>query len=289
MAREALELMHEQRWREAQSLLARAYRLVPAPTIAELEGRSLEAMGRLLEAMERYVAATKAEIGPRSPRAFRRAMREAADAIERLEPKIPKLTVVLDGPVPEGASVEIRIDGEAVERAQISTRPVDPGEHVVAAAINGRVMVEDHVLLQERDRKKVVLGLPAVPPQDRREPERVPVSPPETKGGSPQTWGWAFLGVGAAGVTVGAVAGVVMLDAQSELDDGCKPECPRALEADLSRFRTARAISSVGYVVGAIGLVTGAGVLLLTPAPEPEKTGWNLWSDAQVVGVEGTF
>jgi hypothetical protein len=246
-------------------------------------------MGRLVEAMDRYVAASQAQTGSQSPRAFRRAVQEASDAVERLEPRIPTLTVVLDGPVPDGASVEIRIDGKAVERAQISTPSIDPGEHVVAAAIDGRVMVEDHVLLQEGDRKKVVLSLPASP-EVRSEPEGAPVPAPEAKAGSStKTLGWAFLGVGAAGVAVGAVAGVVMLDAQSELDAGCNPECPRALEADLSRFRSARTVSSVGYVVGAIGLVTGAGVLLLAPAPEPENTGWNLWSDAQVVGVEGTF
>src|SRR5690349_7353000 len=50
IARQAIELMHGQRWAEAEPLLARAYRMVPAPTIALLDGETLEQLGRLTDA-----------------------------------------------------------------------------------------------------------------------------------------------------------------------------------------------------------------------------------------------
>lgn len=269
MAREALQLMHQGRWAEAQSLLARAYRLVPAPTIALLEGKSFEQMGKLVEARERYIAAQ--QIPPGEPSGvFADAAREAAQRLPLLEKRIPLLSIHLEQEAGDARNPSVLLDGIPLSREQWAVpRQVNPGEHVVSASLEGGVAVEDHVLVRESETKDVQLRLfrpvpvPLVSTRPPPEPERSPL----------RTVGFVSLGVGAAGLATGVVAGLMMLDAKKDLDAACAGGCPPSAESDLSRFRTTRVVSAVGYGIGIVGLGAGAGLLLFGSSKEAEPTG----------------
>ncbi len=66
-------------------------------------------------------------------------------------------------------------------------------------------------------------------------------------------------------MVVGMVSGIVMLDKKSELDDQCRPLCPRSARSELTAFRAARTVSAIGYGIGFLGLGIGAGLLLTAP------------------------
>ena len=100
------------------------------------------------------------------------------------------------------------------------------------------------------------------------------------------------MGLGTAGMAVGVVSGLLMLEKKSELDDACGPDgnCPAPFRSDHDAFRTYRTVSTVGYGVGFGGLAVGL-VLLLT-APEdhpPSQTRFNPWVGPGQVGVSGSF
>jgi hypothetical protein len=288
-AREGLELMHQERWAEAQALLARAYKLVAAPTIAVLEGRSLEQLGRLVEASRCYEAAA-AGAAPDAPPAFRDAAADAKARLEALVPKIPKLSVVLDRAGGEGEPV-VLLDGRVMDPREWSAPfPVDPGEHAVGVRVGTEVLVEDHVLVKTGESKQVVLRLGGARASG---PEAAPAASAE---GEPRrsparTWGWVSLGIGSAGMATGVVAGVVMLNAKSSLDAVCTPVCPESASEDLSRFRGARTVSTVGYGVGLVGLGVGAALLLFAPSTRerPVQTALAPWVSPAGVGVEHRF
>lgn len=292
MAREALDLMHQERWSEAQSLLARAYRLVPAPTVALLEGRALERMSRLADAARRYEVAANTPVGNDSPEAFRQAVRDAQDELSDLHDRVPKLAITVQGETAPGQRVEVSLDGEVLALNALDTpRDVNPGEHIVKAIVDGDVVVEDHVLVKEGESKPVLLRLEHRRPPPSRD---VAVPNPDTtsanNGSAMRTWGWVTLGVGVAGVATGVVAGKLMVDTQDTLDKGCTPTCPPSLEDDLSRFRTYRTVSTVGYGVGAVGIAVGALLLLLAPSnTEPAHSTTAIWSDGRMLGVTGKF
>lgn len=273
MAREALDLMHQNRWAEAQSLLARAYALVPAPTIAVLEGKALEQMGKLLQARDRYDAARHLRPEETSD-AFTEAAKEATERLEFLDRRIPKIAIVLEQDEKDARVPVVSLDGAPLSKDEWSVpRSVDPGEHVVVASLGGDIAVEDRVLVKETDTKQVYLRLRRPVPVQHWTPPLVAAKPvPPT---SPShTWGFVALGAGAAGLVTGVTAGLVMLNAKSTLDRECTPGCPADAEGDLSRFRTARIVSTIGYGVGAVGLAVGGSLLLFGPSKsEPEPVG----------------
>jgi hypothetical protein len=107
------------------------------------------------------------------------------------------------------------------------------------------------------------------------------------------------VGLGAAGTTFGIVTGAMMLDAKGNLDAQCNPECPPSASDELSRFRTTRTLSSVGYVAGVSALALGAVLVLTgsndeqTPDTERKAAGSRasvgLYAAGTFVGLRGAF
>lgn len=294
MAREAIGLMHDGRWAEAEALLARAYQLVPAPTVAVLHGRALEELGKLTEAAQNYDLAVGAGGEGASP-AFRKAAEEGAQRLAGVRDRIPKISIVLEGEHLDPSRVVVLIDKNPLSQGDWSkAQLMNPGEHVVAASVDGHVAVEDQVMLKEGESKQVVLRLhgdPPPPPQPVRTEASVTVNPVPSTSSSAKPWGFVALGLGAAGMATGIAAGVVMLDSKSTLDSRCSPLCAPGSEDEISRFRTARVVSAVGYGVGVVGLGVGAAILLLSPSEQrPERAaGVHVFGGFESVGVEGNF
>jgi hypothetical protein len=86
------------------------------------------------------------------------------------------------------------------------------------------------------------------------------------------------LGVGGAGLALGAVFGILAVGEKSSLKSACQGTvCPASAQADINAFTRDGAISTVSFVVGGVG-VAAAAVLYLTERPHRERAG--------VAGVE---
>ena len=306
-------------WQQAVDLFERAESLVHAPPHLVYLARANAKLGRLVTARELYNEVVREKLGADAPEAFVSAQREAAAELQAIEPRLARLTVTVRAP--EGVTPEVTMDGQAVPTALVGIpRPVDPGEHVLEAAAPGYRSEPKSVTLDEGGTATLELQLVS-------DPSTAP--PPEAAGGAapplasspspsaPSDAGTAggvngmrigsyiALGVGAVGVGLGSVFGVRSIGKRSDADDldaefrdDCGDVClrtdPRAAEIDDldDQARSAKTIATVGFVLGGVGLATGATLFVLSGGhgeqarATPRVRGWvGLGS----VGVAGSF
>lgn len=133
---------------------------------------------------------------------------------------------------------------------------------------------------------------PAAPatPAERTRDEPPPPAPVPSRGGALT---WISFGLGAVGMVGGGVFGVIASRRKSQLDDACPTHgtCPPALASDIASMRTMAGLSTLGFVVGAVGLGAGAVLLLSTDRPEAVARGPSAraWVGLGSVGVAGEF
>ncbi|HMR79815.1 MAG TPA: hypothetical protein PKD61_32125, partial [Polyangiaceae bacterium] len=187
----------------------------------------------------------------------------------------PLLTIVVQNSGQALGNVEVRLDGRVVPVALIGVRqPVDPGVHRVVVKKGDKVIGERALELAEGQSDVITLDASGHIEEDD-DSESTP-------------WAWIALGVGGAGLATGAIAGLVMLDKQSTLDDACTPTCPESSQDDLDGFRSARTVSFIGYGVGIVGVGVGA-TLLLTRSSSTDKAHLMPTLGVGHVGLRGRF
>ncbi len=195
-----------------------------------------------------------------------------------LEKRAPKLTLRLHASTPAGTTVER--DGVAVLPLQIGAPIlVDPGEHTLVVRAPGRAEMRGAVRLVEAETREIELtaGMPitagtSTPRDDKAAPRGE--APGATNDGSLKTAAYVSLGVGAVGLGVGIVGGLLTMGAKSTADQHCPAQgCDADGLSAESRGKTWSAVSTVGFVVGGLGLATGAGLLLFAPKSARSTTG----------------
>lgn len=259
LGRRGIELYEAGSYEEAFDKLARAHALVGLTTTGLWRARCLVALGRLVEASEALFAVTRMGLPLDAQPVHVDAQRLAAEERQALLPRIPRLVIRIDGEIPD--DIVVTLDGHAVPPALVGVKqPVDPGAHLLEARGAGTSasqpieLAEGQVLevpirLVDRD------GSPR-----RRDRAGVAADAHET----PLSWtiGWVALGVGGAGLIVGAVTGGLASNKSSDLDESCPlRSCPPELHADVDTFETLRLASTIGFIAG--GVVTATGIVLV--------------------------
>jgi hypothetical protein len=294
MAQQGMEAAKAGDHQRAQDLFHRAYALVPAPTIAVREARALVALGRWVHAVEAYVRATRTPLPADAPAPFRDAVRQAESELSALRPRLPKLRIQIEGVDPSNPALEVRVDGVRWPAAVLGvSTPIDPGKHVVIARTKSGNTAKDHVALAETESKSIKLTLPPEP-ETTDPPGQLPMVKDGKSGGEAKpdrTLAFVGFGVGVVGLGVGIGAGLAASSKHSSAEDGCIGEkCVEGSSGadDVDSFRQLRTISTVGYIVGAVGI--GAGVTLWLTAPKSKtaaRTG--AFVGPASVGVRGAF
>jgi len=269
----------------ALELYHRAGEANPGPVPILGEARTLVKLGRLVAAEERYVAVERSPSPATDAEAARAAVKEARAELEKLRQRIPTLTITVAGPEAKDPTVEVQIDGRPLNPALLGyPSPVDPGERVITLWVRGRKVVHVAVALQEGDRTPIVLraapttasAVPASAAPPPTAPTAAAGSPPSAAESAPRAGmdrrpiGWVTLGLGAAGLVTGVVAGLVAEERYDELSEHCPEDrCPPDYHDELDAFRRLRTVSTAGYVVGGVGLA--AGVTLVLTARQPAE------------------
>jgi len=269
----------------ALTLFDRAAQIVEAPTVALMQARTLVELGRLTAAVERYTSAQRTGPADASNPAFRDAAEQASNELAALRPRIPSLRVKLVGPGANDA--RLSLDGIALDPEDAtSDKLLDPGSHRVEVKTTDGAAASRTVTLVEGAREEVVFNLvPTVRvPTSAAAPP--PAPPHEKRTSSPRVAGWATLGAGVAFTGAGAALGVLALGHKQDLDAACKDGCPAEYANELHAFRTERALSYVGFVLGAAGIGTGTYLLL---RHEPDGTTTGLALSANGIHLTGRF
>jgi hypothetical protein len=90
------------------------------------------------------------------------------------------------------------------------------------------------------------------------------------------TLGIVAFAVGGAGLAFGVVSGLIATSKHSTLSGECDSNsgtCPASAQSDVDSFHSWRVISTVGYVVGAVGVAAGVVLWLTAPKAAPRGTG----------------
>lgn len=284
LALEGIELFEKERWSEAHERLSQAFELFPAPTVALLDAKALEKLGRLIEAHATFERAAALSVDAESPKPFQRAVREAERERNRVARQIPQLTIEVRGASPSHA---LTIDGVPLPReAWGSPRAFDPGSYTLVAKRGANVEQSEQFTLLPGSQISVILTLATADAPKSAPPPTLVAAEPRSSALT-----WVALGVGAAGLATGIVAGLVMRSAQDELEAECTPSCPGTSRETLDRFRTSRTVSAVGYSAGAVGLGLGLWLFLDdTSADEaPAAGGVSYRKGGAELQLSGTF
>jgi hypothetical protein len=298
----------------AHDRFKRAYALVKAPPLALREAECLVKMGKLLEASERYAAITNTPLDAKAPDVFKEAVAKARTDGDALRARLPQLELAVEGEGTEGS--KILVDGKDVPRALWGVKlPLNPGKHVVEL-VRGDRRASQELEIAEGEVKRAVLRFkkaeasapPPPPPKPRpvtpvtetASPNPAPVqqtAPPpgaEKSGGSTaSTLGWVAIALGGAGLVVGGATAGVASGKQKDLDSaGCSgTKCPASLSSDVNSYNQMLTLSTVGFAVGAVGVVTGV-VLLITgssSARTTQQAAVQPWVGLGSAGVSGRF
>jgi hypothetical protein len=202
----------------------------------------------------------------------------AREAMARLAPKIPHLVLSRAETLP--SDMVVSLDGERVALvAPEYDVSLDPGAHVIETQADGHDAWHLELTLAPGERRAlpVQLGpeLPRAPapalatgdpapsaasaPPGAESPARGTLVPPAPPTSPWRTVGWTLGGIGVAGVGVGAVAGIMMLETCSGFDCREQPE----------RGKTLAHVTDIGLGVGLLSLAGAAYLLLRTDAPDP--------------------
>jgi hypothetical protein len=181
----------------------------------------------------------------------------AAARAAALEPRLPRLTVVLAPGAPEGSRV-YRGSSELGAGSLDSALPIDPGKHVLAVEAPGRARSERTIEMAEGEskREELQVGAPMVA-------GAVGGDTDDGSGDTRRTLGFVLGGVGIAGLAVGAVTGVMVLGKKSTVDDECNAQkrCSQTGIDAADAGTTLGTVSGIGFIAG--GVLLGAGAVLV--------------------------
>lgn len=273
---------------KAYDLFKRAHEIVGLTTTGLYMARCLVELGRFVEASERYVEVTRMTLGDDALDIHQEAKVTAQKERDALLPRIPKLTIVLGENA--GPDTAVTLDGVAVPPALLGVpRPVDPGDHVVAVQ-RGEASREEALTLAEGESRTVTLDLDATSTDPQPPPPPDPTTPATDDGSLLYTLGWVGVGVGGAGLVVGAITGALALDKRSSLETACgeTKQCAPPLHGDVDTYQTLRIVSGVGFIAG--GLIAATGIVLLIVAPStPAEPAAQLRMTPTGIAFTGTF
>ncbi|WP_438011414.1 hypothetical protein WME89_23860 [Sorangium sp. So ce321] len=293
LAVEGQEALDRKDFSAALDRFGRADAIIHAPTLLLGVARAQVGMGRWIAAQESYNRILREGAPERSPEPFFEAIAAAQRELDALAPRIPQVLISVRGT----DIADVTIDGEPVPRAALGVRrPVDPGEHTFRASAAGFAPVEVKLTLAERASETVALVLkPIAPPPSSASPappapapDRSPVAP---SGSSRTVLGIAALGLGGVGLAAGAVGGVLAMGKHSDLSERCPGgRCDASLQGDVDRYHAMGTLSTIGFVVGAVGV--GAGAFLILTAPRsPQRAGISITPVIGLgsAGAKGSF
>lgn len=197
----------------------------------------------------------------------------AQENLNELEPKLSKITFTVDKSA-QVSGLEIRLDASVISPAMLgSPLPADPGVHKLTVSAPGFKARESIVEVGAEHDDKTVTITPLEHQASSAATAPAAALSPSPKGDNAtlRTTSYVVGGVGAAGVLLGIITGVVAASKHS--DANCKNDvCPsNAATGEEKDARTMANISTVGFVAGGV-LLAGGVVLNILSWPKKSST-----------------
>lgn len=267
---------------------------------ANSDAQDLRREGKLLAAREKLAIC----VSTSCPEPVRQDCAERFDEIGKAMPSV--VFDVMNASGRYTAGVTITMDGQQLA-AGAGTRTaieLDPGVHTFTFEAPGQQKVEKKLIFAEGAKRRRFAFLDDVStttsetmaPSSAKAPVRTTITPAAPKdevarASEPPTLAWVVFGVGGAGLVLGITAGLVAGGSHATLAGECDntaSTCAPRYAAELDAFHAWRTVSTVGYVVGALGIAGGV-VLWLTTPKARGATATGAWLGPASVGIAGRF
>jgi hypothetical protein len=199
----------------------------------------------------------------------------AEEHIALLAPKLPWLTLTVNGPV-EGQ--EVKLDGAALGKAAWGTRvAVDPGTHELSASAPGKKPWAITFTMAIAENKGIALPVlqaeavqPAPPstgavgPEGSAPARPVSFEPAREPSHADATIGWVIGGAGVAALGVGTFFGVRTISKKKQSDRECPTDTTCSTEGvNLNNQAKSSAwVSNIGIGLGLAGVGIGAYIIV---------------------------
>lgn len=297
---DAKTLMAKGDYAQACPKLARSHALDPAVGTLLNLALCYEQAGKSASAWASYKQAAAAAHNAGHTDRERFAREHAAV----LEPKLGTINVSVQGST---VGIEVRMDGALVDSAEWGIAiPVDAGLHRIEATAPGRKKWASAVEARDGTKLDVVVPLlegaegsgghgakpepkPLIGPATGPSPLPPPPSEPSPKKGPWVALGITGVALGAAGIGVGSVFGVMALDTKAMLDSMCGPahdRCPVSQKGLIDELGTRATVSTIAFVAGGVLLAVGGTALVVTLLGGKSS---NVRVSAGAAAIEGTF
>jgi hypothetical protein len=246
---------------------------------ANTSAQSLRQDGKLAEA--RAMLAVCGD--PQCPALVRDDCTRRTEEIEHAQPTIQ--FVVKDRAGRDLGAVRVSVDGRVLaEKLEGSPLSADPGEHTFTFEVAGQPPVTQTFVLREGEKQRterVTLGAPIV----------VATETPARHVSTQRTLGIVGMSLGAVGVAVGGVFGLLASSAWNTTKSECgSPQvCPNYNQAvlDHASTMTDSTLSTVSLIAGA-ALLVGGGALFFTAGPSTTVTP-DVGPNAASLTLKGSF
>jgi hypothetical protein len=241
-------------------------------------GNCYEKLGKLASA---YGAFREAEVLARTRSDdFRQG--EAARRAEAIAPQLAKLAIVVPLPI-RVPGVEVKRDGALVGEGQWgSALPVDPGQHTIEATAPGYKPWSTVMRVEGNGAAQIEVPLL----------EKSPEGPTEARPDSSvqKPLGFAAIGVGAAGLVVGAITLGLDASKHASIAKQCPMGlCPTSLHSDVDTYHTLGIASSSSLIIGGALVATGVIVVLVAPKTNLHAAGISPVVGPGFAGISGSF
>lgn len=281
---------------------AESYRLDPRPgtlfTQAECETKWGKAATASIHFLE-YVSVAGQLPGPQLAK-HKERIQLAEERRKQLSSQIAYVTLTLTASAPK--TTEVKLDGTVLGAPSLGIElPLDPGDHVASTRVPGGPEREERFSINKGEKKTLTLKVTRPRGADDDDPEppasasaQAPPPPPASAPASPRgprvTAGYALGGVGAVSLVVGVITGAMVLQKKNVVDSHCiDTRCDAAGKEAADSARPLALVSTVGFGLGAAGLISGAVLLLTAPSDPPPAADARAWKGNVAVGERGVW
>jgi len=204
-------------------------------------------------------------------------------------------TIAFSAQGPDGSdltAVTVHLDGQLLaDHLDGKALDVDPGPHVFRFETDGQPVVEKQLVIVEGVKNRLERVQIGTPKSLVAAPPTAPPGPRVAQSNGRRSLGLVIGGSGLGLLAAGGVAGLVATLEWNAAKNACGTKFPtsctntNSANGDASATLAASTVADVALGLGAVGLVTGAVLVLTAPTPGPAGSGSARWFVVPQVGV----
>ena len=192
----------------------------------------------------------------------------AKEKVAALDKRAPRIVITLADGAPKDTKVKVG-DMELAAASFGSKLPVDPGEQKLVVTAPGHGARKLTVNVEEGRTEEIEVGPGAPGAPDAASAE----GGGGAHAGGSRTFGFVLGGIGVASLAVGAITGMMALGKKSTGDEHCSDQLELCDQQGIDANDSAKSlatVSTVGWVVGALGVGAGAYFILTSDSSKGE-------------------